>query len=67
MENRLEGKVAIVTGAESWVRRQEVRPMNRFNQPEELANAILFVVSDEASWVSGVTIILDGGKWAALQ
>ena len=53
--------------AESWMRRQEVQPMKRFGQPEELANAILFVVSDEASWVSGVTIIVDGGKWAALQ
>tara|TARA_A100001037_G_scaffold303845_1_gene338921 strand:+ start:1093 stop:1857 length:765 start_codon:yes stop_codon:yes gene_type:complete len=53
--------------AESWARRQEAQPMKRFGQPEELANAILFVASDEASWVSGVTIIVDGGKWAALQ
>ena len=53
--------------AESWARRQEAQPMKRFGTPEELANAILFVASDEASWISGVTIIVDGGKWAALQ
>ena len=53
--------------AESWARRQEAQPQKRFGTPEELANAILFVASDEASWISGVTIIVDGGKWAALQ
>ena len=53
--------------AESWARRQEAQPLKRFGTPEELANAILFVASDEASWISGVTIIVDGGKWAALQ
>ena len=53
--------------AESWARRQEAQPLKRFGTPEELANVILFVASDEASWISGVTIIVDGGKWAALQ
>lgn len=53
--------------AASWARRQEAQPMKRFGTPEELASAILFVASDEASWISGVTIIVDGGKWAALQ
>ena len=53
--------------AESWARRQEAQPLKRFGTPEELANAILFVASDEASWISGVTIIIDGGKWATLQ
>jgi NAD(P)-dependent dehydrogenase (short-subunit alcohol dehydrogenase family) len=53
--------------AESWARRQEAQPLKRFGTPEEFANAILLVASDEASWISGVTIIVDGGKWAALQ
>ena len=53
--------------AESWARRQEAQPLKRFGTPEELANVILFIASDEASWISGVTIIVDGGKWAALQ
>ncbi len=53
--------------AESWARRRDAQPMKRFGRPEELANAILFIASDEASWISGVTIVVDGGKWAALQ
>ena len=52
---------------EAWAHRRNSLPTKRFGTPEELANAILFVASDEASWVSGVTIIVDGGKWASLQ
>lgn len=53
--------------AEAWGRRRGSQPMKRFGTPEELANVILFVASDEASWISGVTLIADGGKWASLQ
>ena len=28
--------------------------------PEEVANAIVFVASERASWVSGVTLLVDG-------
>lgn len=52
---------------EAWARRRDSLPTKRFGTPEELANTILFVASDEASWVSGVTLIVDGGKWASLQ
>ena len=52
---------------EAWARRRNSLPTKRFGTPEELANTILFVASDEASWISGVTIIVDGGKWASLQ
>jgi NAD(P)-dependent dehydrogenase (short-subunit alcohol dehydrogenase family) len=36
-------------------------PMGRIGKPEELANVILFLASDEASYVSGSTYIADGG------
>jgi 2-hydroxycyclohexanecarboxyl-CoA dehydrogenase len=36
-------------------------PMGRFAQPEELANAIVFLVSDAASYVYGETLSVDGG------
>ena len=38
-----------------------------FRPAGRIGDVILFAASDEASWISGVTIIVDGGKWAALQ
>ena len=37
-------------------------PMGRIGRPEEIANAILFLASDEASFVSGATYVVDGGS-----
>lgn len=36
-------------------------PLGRWAQPEEIASTILFLVSDEASFVTGVTFPVDGG------
>ena len=41
-------------------------PMQRSGQPEELAQAILFLVSDESSYVSGVALPVDGAKTVQL-
>lgn len=40
-------------------------PMNRVGQPRELALAILFLASDEASFITGVALPVDGGFCAA--
>ena len=40
--------------------------MRRVGQPVELANAILFLASDEASYVNGATLSVDGGRAATL-
>ena len=42
----------------------EFQPMNRLMKPEELADAFLWVCSDQASGITGLTIPVDGG-WSA--
>lgn len=39
-------------------------PMHRMGRAEEVSNAVLFLVSDEASYITGVTLPVDGG-WLA--
>ncbi|TQV64618.1 MAG: enoyl-ACP reductase [Sulfurovum sp.] len=35
--------------------------LNRMGQPEDLAGAVYFLCSDEASWITGQTLVVDGG------
>jgi NAD(P)-dependent dehydrogenase (short-subunit alcohol dehydrogenase family) len=39
-------------------------PMNRPGKPDEIANAALFLLSDEASFVTGASLAVDGGATA---
>lgn len=36
-------------------------PMGRLGQPDEVAKAILFLASDEASYITGGELVIDGG------
>jgi NAD(P)-dependent dehydrogenase (short-subunit alcohol dehydrogenase family) len=40
-------------------------PLGRVGEPEDIAQCALFLASDEASWISGATIVVDGGALAA--
>ncbi len=37
-------------------------PLKRFGKPEEVAKTVRFLISDESSYITGHTIILDGGE-----
>jgi NAD(P)-dependent dehydrogenase (short-subunit alcohol dehydrogenase family) len=39
-------------------------PIGRLGQPAELAQVVLFLASDEASYVTGALIAVDGGQTA---
>ena len=45
---------------------EKVIPMKRVGLPVELANAILFLASDEASYVTGASLAVDGGRGSDL-
>ncbi len=37
-------------------------PLGRFSRPEDIAKATLFLASDDAEFVTGVTLEVDGGR-----
>lgn len=49
---------------EDYQARASFFPLNRIGKPEDVAAAVLFLCSDEASWISGVTIKVAGGQQA---
>jgi 3-oxoacyl-[acyl-carrier protein] reductase len=40
-------------------------PLGRFAEPQEIADAILFLCSDLAAYITGQTLHVNGGWWAA--
>lgn len=36
-------------------------PLGRFGKPEDIAHAIIYLLSDASSWVTGHTLVVDGG------
>jgi NAD(P)-dependent dehydrogenase (short-subunit alcohol dehydrogenase family) len=40
------------------------RPLKRIGKPEDIAQAALYLVSDSAAFVTGTTLVVDGGGLA---
>lgn len=50
---------------EERAKRIENYPLRRLGEPEDVARAILFLASDAAAWISGIALVIDGGRSAS--
>jgi NAD(P)-dependent dehydrogenase (short-subunit alcohol dehydrogenase family) len=64
VETNILKRATAEEAAEFWRQAARMEPMGRNAQPEEIANAILFLASDEASFVTGCPLLVDGGYLA---
>lgn len=62
---RTELLMKVLDTDEKKARRLVHVPMGRFGESREIAQAALFLASDEASWVTGTEFVVDGGITAA--
>lgn len=46
---------------EQYKARMELYPLKRFGEPEDIAWSIIYLLSDAASWITGHSIVIDGG------
>ncbi|CAM4083755.1 SDR family oxidoreductase [Nocardia ninae] len=54
--------VRALAGAQGWMQQvAETAPMRRIGRPEDLAKVVAFLCTDDASWIRGQTIVVDGG------
>ena len=51
-------------GEEEFMKEAADRPLRRYAQPEEIAQAVLYLASDAAGYVTGAALVIDGGGMA---
>jgi NAD(P)-dependent dehydrogenase (short-subunit alcohol dehydrogenase family) len=53
---------AVLTSEEAKARIMSRTPMKRLGEPEEIAGVVAFLLSDAASYMTGETVLVDGGR-----
>jgi NAD(P)-dependent dehydrogenase (short-subunit alcohol dehydrogenase family) len=63
---RLDAEKQGISEAQALKRNEERVPLGRLAKPEEVAAVVLFLASDQASYVTGAIIPMDGGRLAVI-
>jgi NAD(P)-dependent dehydrogenase (short-subunit alcohol dehydrogenase family) len=53
---------AVLTSEEAKARILSRTPMKRLGEPAEIASVVAFLLSDAASYMTGETVLVDGGR-----
>jgi len=59
-----EGVRRLLSG-DKRVRAEQLNPLGRLGTVDDIAEAAIFLCSDAASFINGVTLVVDGGQWLA--
>lgn len=66
MTPMVEASLKQIGGEEGWEEAGKafvsVNPMKRFGRPQEVANVVAFLLSDESKFVNACVITIDGGQ-----
>ena len=60
----IEGELGAVLGRDAGEFFDELIPLRRHAAPEEIASAVLFLASGQSSFITGSTLVVDGGMSA---
>jgi NAD(P)-dependent dehydrogenase (short-subunit alcohol dehydrogenase family) len=63
---RLDAAKQGITEAEALKRNEQRVPLGRLAKPEEVAAVALFLASEQASYVTGIVLPMDGGRLAVI-
>jgi len=63
---RTDGANLVVDEA-GWERRRQKVPLGRLGEPEDIANAAVFLAGNESSWISGDMMLVDGAMTFAFS
>jgi len=65
VESRARASVSVEDSAKLAKLVSSSVPLGRWGEPEELAKAVLFLASDDSSYVNAVELMVDGGATGA--